>query len=191
MRPVAILSDFGYSDPYVGIMKAVVWGRCPGVSFLDLTHGVAPQDVCAGALALEAALPYLPTEAVVLAVVDPGVGSARRAIVIDGPAGTAVGPDNGLLTPFLVPGFVAYALEADEHRLPETSATFHGRDVFAPAAAHVASGGAPSLLGARVLGPARPPHPHARPPLQSVPTHHRHPRRLITHHLLSLPFFKP
>ena len=97
MRPVFFLSDFGLEDPYVGVVKAILWEKAPGVPVLDLAHALPPQDLRRAAYALFEALPYLPEQAVVLAVVDPGVGTKRRAIAALGRR-LYVGPDNGLFT---------------------------------------------------------------------------------------------
>src|SRR4051794_25660131 len=97
-RPIFFLSDFGLTDTYVGIVKAVILGIAPDARIVDLTHDVPPQDIRAGAFALLTAVPYLPGDAVVLAVVDPGVGTARRPIAVQVNDRTLVGPDNGLLS---------------------------------------------------------------------------------------------
>jgi S-adenosyl-L-methionine hydrolase (adenosine-forming) len=145
-RPISFLSDYGLGDEFVGVVHGVIAGICPEARVIDLGHGVPRQDVQAGALMLERALPYVPA-GVHLAVVDPEVGARRRAIALR----TAdedrllVGPDNGLLIPAAERfGGVAEAVEisASPWRLEPVSATFHGRDVFAPVAARLA-GGAP------------------------------------------------
>lgn len=138
---LALLTDFGDRDVYVGVMKAVVAGIAPGVTVVDLCHHVEPQAVDEGAFLLEAALPHLPPGSVVCAVVDPGVGTARRAVAVAAGGLVLVGPDNGLLTPTLdSPGLRAHAITAPAVQAPSPSATFHGRDVFAPCAAHLARG---------------------------------------------------
>lgn len=164
MLPVVTLTtDFGLRDPWVGVMKGVILGIARDVRLVDLTHEVAPHDVLEGALALEGAAPFFPGGTVHLAVVDPGVGGARRALVVTRGGQRFVGPDNGLFTPFLhAPGWQAFELAAAEYRLPERSATFHGRDVFAPAAAHLALGVPPDRFGAEVRDPVRLPWPEAR-----------------------------
>ena len=133
----ALLTDFGLDDPYVGVMKAVLLGLCPGASIVDLTHAIPPQDILAGALALEDAAPFLPEAAVICAVVDPGVGSSRAAIAARSGGRLWVGPDNGLLSWQLGADAAVVQLQNPRYRLPAISATFHGRDVFAPAAAHL------------------------------------------------------
>jgi len=158
VRPVYFLSDFGLEDPYVAVVKAVLAERAPGPAVVDLAHALPPQDLRRAAYALFEALPYLPEGAVVLAVVDPGVGTARRAVAALG-RWTYVGPDNGLFTLawLLDPPRRAFLLEPPRPRpkaaLPGWApgeATFHGRDVFAPAAAHLALGLPPEGLGPEV-----------------------------------------
>ena len=143
---IALLSDFGLSDPYVGQMKSVLFSAAPGVPILDISHAVAPQDVAQAAFFLAATLPWLPPAAVVAAVVDPGVGTDRRVVVLEASSRLIVAPDNGLLTLVLdrLDGFRAY--DATPRVVP-ASATFHGRDVFAPLAARLAMGERPADLG--------------------------------------------
>lgn len=140
---VTFLSDYGLQDEFVGVCHGVIAGICPEARVIDVTHGVARHDVRAGALALRAALPYLPA-GVHLAVVDPGVGTTRRAVAVAlADDRLLVGPDNGLLWPAAVAhGGALEAVEISHSRLrlEPVSATFHGRDVFAPVAAHLAAG---------------------------------------------------
>ena len=142
-RPITFLSDYGYEDEFAGVCRAVIAQIAPGAPLIDLTHGVARQDVRQGAIVLANALPSCPP-GVHLAVVDPGVGSARRAVAVAAAEGRLlVGPDNGLLTRAL--DRLGGALEAVEltrspFRLEPVSATFHGRDLFAPVAAHLSLG---------------------------------------------------
>ena len=141
--PIAILTDFGYRDHYAGAMKAVIASIAPDARVIDITHGIPPQSVIAGALALRACWRFFPKGTVFLAVVDPGVGTARLPIAIETRAGARfVGPDNGLLWPAAEQaGFRrAVALRAPRYRLAHVSATFHGRDIFAPAAAWLQRG---------------------------------------------------
>ena len=144
MRPVVFLSDFGLDDAFVGTCHAVMMRIAPGLDVIDLAHGIAPHQVLQGALALHDAAPYLPADAIVLAVVDPGVGSARRAIAVrGGDRRFYIGPDNGLLllaAERAGPLFEARELADPRYRLDPVSATFHARDVFAPPAAHLAAG---------------------------------------------------
>ena len=133
------------------MVKAVLRDLAPHAVVLDLTHGVRPFDVRGGSLALARAIPYVP-DGVVLAVVDPGVGTSRRALAIEvaGGAGVLLGPDNGLLAPAVaITGGADRAVELTnpEHHLAAPGATFAGRDVFAPAAAHLCNGGELTDLG--------------------------------------------
>jgi S-adenosylmethionine hydrolase len=151
---VTLTTDFGLRDPFVGIMKGVILGICPEARLVDLTHDVAPHDILGGALALEAAAPFFPPGSVHLAVIDPGVGGARRAVALRAGGQVYVGPDNGVLTPALGhPGWSAVSLESPDHRLAAVSRTFHGRDVLAPAAGHLAAGTPVERLGPAVRDP--------------------------------------
>jgi S-adenosylmethionine hydrolase len=138
---VTLLSDFGSSDPYVGIVKGVILGINPAARLVDLTHAIPPQDVVRGARALEGAYRFFPRGTVHLAVVDPGVGGPRRAVAVLADGHYFVGPDNGLLgflSPATGPRAVRLANPA-YHRTP-TSRTFHARDIFGPVAAHCSLG---------------------------------------------------
>ena len=149
---VALTTDFGLSDPFVGIMKGVIASRAPGATVVDVTHGIPPQDVLAGALVLRHALPYFPDGSVHVAVVDPGVGTSRRPLCVETSRGFLVGPDNGLLSLAAPPGDVRRIVHLTEERffLAPRSHTFHGRDVFAPVAAALASGTAAAVLGSEL-----------------------------------------
>ncbi len=140
---VTLLTDYGLDDGFAGVCHGVIAGICPQARIIDLTHGIPRQDVLAGALVLEDAIRYLPV-GVHVAVVDPGVGTGRRAIAVaSGDGRRFVGPDNGLLWPALqvCAGAVqAVEISASPLRLMPVSATFHGRDMFAPVAAHLAAG---------------------------------------------------
>ena len=139
---IALLTDFGLTDIYVGVMKAVLWRIAPGATILDLTHRIPARDVAVGAYALAAACPHLRDGTIVVGVVDPGVGSARRAIAVETDRLVFVGPDNGLFTLALrrERPLDAVALNRREFWNRDVDPTFHGRDVFAPAAAHLANG---------------------------------------------------
>jgi S-adenosylmethionine hydrolase len=150
---VTLLSDFGAGSGYPAQVKGVLLGRLPEVRIVDLSHEVAPFDVLGGALLLEACVPRFPLHAVHLAVVDPGVGTERRPLcVVDAAGRRLVGPDNGLFTPFLG-GARAFLLADRALAPPPESATFHGRDLFAPVAAWLAGGGDPARLGPAVPDP--------------------------------------
>jgi hypothetical protein len=144
VNPIALLTDFGLADPYVGILKGVLATQAPGVPVIDVTHGVPPQDVRVGALFLDAAWPWFPEGTVFCCVVDPGVGTTRRPLVVASANRLFVGPDNGLLG--LLPAPVAREITAP-WGLPTQSSTFHGRDLFAPVAARLAMGAAFAAVG--------------------------------------------
>ncbi len=148
---VSFLSDFGYADEFVGVVHSVIKSIAPAVTIVDVTHGIARHDVRAGGLALARAAQYL-CPGVVVAVVDPGVGSTRRAVAVEVGDGDSilVGPDNGLLAPAVaLVGGASRAVEitSAEHRLAGAGSTFDGRDVFAPAAAHLCNGVSLDSLG--------------------------------------------
>jgi S-adenosylmethionine hydrolase len=164
---VTLTTDFGVRDAYVAEMKGVMLGigRAAGhtLQLIDVTHEVERHDITEGALALEAAVPYCPAGSVHLAVVDPGVGTTRRGLAVAADGHLLVGPDNGLFTPFLSgDGWRAFEVVAPDYRLPSVSRTFHGRDLFAPAAAHLAVGVEPDRLGPPVADPVRLPWPEVR-----------------------------
>ena len=164
MAPIITLTtDFGTRDPFVGAMKGVILGIAPGARLVDLTHEIAPHDVLEGALALEAAAGFFPPGTVHLAVMDPGVGSSRRPLAVAAQGQFFVGPDNGLFSFALAgQGWSAVCLEAAAYRPPRVSRTFHGRDVFAPAAAHLALGTPLPNFGRAVTDPVLIPWPTAR-----------------------------
>lgn len=165
MSPLFTLTtDYGAASPYPAQVKAVLLAAIPDARIVDVTHEVPAFDVRAGALLLEAAVPWFPREAVHVAVVDPGVGTSRRGIAVVDPEGRRlVGPDNGLLTPFLGPGARVRAIAERGGVIPSPRhATFHGRDLFAPAAAYLARGGTPAALGPEVGDPVRLDWPAAR-----------------------------
>jgi len=143
-RPIVFLSDLGTRDEFVGVCHGVIERLAPGSRVIDLSHGVPPQDVLAGAVLLANAIPYLPADAVVLAVVDPGSGTDRRAVALETDVGIAlIGPDNGLLSlvwPELGGIDRGVEISSAEVVLPSVSRVFEGRDVFAPAAAWLARG---------------------------------------------------
>ena len=146
---VTFLSDFGLRDDFVGTCHGVIKRIAPEAQIIDITHGIPPREIVQGALVLANTVPYMPV-AVNLAVVDPGVGGPRRALALRDAAGrTYVGPDNGLLLPAVEREGMAEAHEIinPEYALSPVSRTFHGRDIFAPAAAHLASGLALAELG--------------------------------------------
>lgn len=159
IRPVCVLlSDFPWSDPYVGVMKGVLLSRVPDLTIVDLAHGLPAGDVAWAARQLRAQAGYFPAGALFLAVVDPGVGSGRRVLAARAGAYRFVGPDNGLLVPALeacAGGGKAeiVAVDTDGVRLPSGCETFHGRDVMAPAAARLLRGAPLTALGRPAAGP--------------------------------------
>ena len=162
--PIALLTDFGYRDPYAGAMKGVLASIAPAAPLIDITHGIPPQSVVAGAIALRESWRYFPKRTVFLSVVDPGVGTSRLPIAIETRAGARfVGPDNGLLALAAEDAGIerAVRLDSERHRLPRTSSTFHGRDIFAPAAAWLSRGTPLRALGSPLKGlhPLRLPAP--------------------------------
>lgn len=152
-RFVSFLSDYGYADEFVGVCKSVMLSLAPDLQIVDITHALPPHDVRAGALTLVRAAQYLPDGGIVLAVVDPGVGTERRLVAVEVEHGVLLGPDNGLLAPavaILGGAQRVVSLTSTEHQLPAPGPTFAGRDVLAPAAAHLAAGVDPSELGDEV-----------------------------------------
>lgn len=138
---IAILTDFGIEDTYVGTMKAVMLGIAPDLQIVDITHAIQPQNVREGAFALLNSCRYFPEGTVFCVVVDPGVGSRRLPIAVKCAGYSFVAPDNGVLSYSLIDLDLAYdavSLDKPEYHLPGASHTFHGRDIFAPAAANLA-----------------------------------------------------
>jgi S-adenosyl-L-methionine hydrolase (adenosine-forming) len=152
-RFVSFLSDYGHTDEFVGVCKSVMLSLAPDLQIVDITHDLPVHDVRAGALTLVRAAQYLPDGGIVLAVVDPGVGTDRRLVAVEVEQGILLGPDNGLLAPavaILGGAQRVISLTSTEHQLPAPGPTFAGRDVLAPAAAHLAAGVDPSELGEEV-----------------------------------------
>jgi len=148
-RTIALLTDLGMRDPFVGVMKGVMARLAPEARVIDLTHEIPPGDVREAAFRLWQSVPHFPADTVFVVVVDPGVGTERRPVVIDWPEFTCVGPDNGVFTYLLAAAgpYSAHRLRAPLLPTPNMSSTFHGRDIFAPAAARLASGEVPEKLG--------------------------------------------
>jgi S-adenosylmethionine hydrolase len=151
---ISFLSDYGTADEFVGVVKSVIRGIAPQATVVDLTHEVAPHDVRAGALTLARAIQYV-APGVILAVVDPGVGTERKAIAIQvaGGEGILIGPDNGLLAPAVAMAGGAeraVTLTVEDYHLPSPGPTFAGRDVFAPVAAHLCNGAALTEVGEEI-----------------------------------------
>jgi len=151
MRVITLLTDFGTQDTFVGVMKGVIKTIAPDADVIDLTHHVPPQDIKAGAFALKTAYRYFPPGTIHLAVVDPGVGGTRRPVAVKIGEHIYVCPDNGLLSHVLAEETLTQAVTLDDTQfhLPQRSRTFHGRDIFAPVAAHLAGGVPLEALGAQ------------------------------------------
>jgi S-adenosylmethionine hydrolase len=153
LRPICFLSDYGLRDEWVGVCRGVIERICPGCTVIDVAHDLPAGDIRHGAFVLENALPFVP-HGVLLAVVDPGVGTSRRAVALRAAGGPIlVGPDNGLLWPAAAAaGGVVQAVDiaASGFCLQPVSATFHGRDVFSPVAAQLARGAALDDAGERI-----------------------------------------
>ena len=149
---IALLTDFGPTDAYAGILRGVIAGIAPQVRVIDLTHQLPPGDVRRAAFTLWQASLFFPAGTIFVCVVDPGVGTGRRGVALAWEDRVYVGPDNGTATYLVVRDGApsAYELTASEYRLDPVSSTFQGRDIFAPAAAHLASGLDPARLGPTV-----------------------------------------
>ncbi len=170
-KPITFLSDYGVADDFAGVCRAVIAKIAPGTQVIDITHGIGRHDVREGATVLCNALPYAPV-GVHLAIVDPGVGGPRRALAIRcGDGHVLVGPDNGLLPPAAdVLGGVAEAVDVSSSpfRLEGASATFHGRDLFAPVAARLALDAELAEAGEEIDPASLVRHPVSRPRLEQI-----------------------
>jgi len=159
MTIITLTTDFGERDGYVGVMKGVIWGIAPQVRFADLSHLVTPQNITEGALVLGRAWHYFPAGTIHLAIVDPGVGTNRRALAARIGEHYFVGPDNGLCTPLVMSSrslgwpVVFYHLNQPAFWLPNPSSVFHGRDIFSPIVAHLANGTPLDQLGKAIDNP--------------------------------------
>jgi S-adenosylmethionine hydrolase len=165
MTCISILTDFGLKDGNVGVMKGVIWGIAPGVSISDLSHDIAPQNIHEAGFVLGRAAPYFPEGTIHLVVVDPGVGTERRPMAARIGPFYFVGPDNGVITRLMESaegkGWSIEMVHIDkpEYWLPEVSHVFHGRDIFAPVAAHLASGVPLKSVGTSIDDPVLQPLP--------------------------------
>lgn len=170
MRLVTLTTDFGTRDGFVGTMKGVILGLAPRATIIDLTHEIPPGDIRAGALVLTASCRFFPKSTVHVAVVDPGVGSARKAIAVQTANYFFIGPDNGLLSWALAKERIKaiHVLENDAFFLHPVSRTFHGRDIFSPVAAHLCRGVPIRKLGSRLEVYTRLPWPEPKPMRQGV-----------------------
>ena len=149
---IVLLTDFGYKDPYVGVMKGVIKSINPYAEIIDLTHGITRQDIYEAAITLLVSARYFPRKTIFTCVVDPGVGSERKALIIQTNNYYLVGPDNGCLTLLAEHDGVraVYDVSDTPYSLPRKSYTFHGRDLFAPVSAYLSLGYDPALLGKRI-----------------------------------------
>ncbi len=155
---ITLLSDFGLKDPYVAEMKAVTVSICPDATIIDISHQVRKFDIRMGAFILAQAAPYFPKGTIHVAVVDPGVGTKRRPIIIEAKNCLYVGPDNGLLMLAAQREEKSriYEIANPAFMLEKVSTTFHGRDIFSPAAAHLAKGTPPADFGSEIFDPVTP-----------------------------------
>jgi S-adenosyl-L-methionine hydrolase (adenosine-forming) len=151
-RIVALLTDFGHRDPFVGMMKGVMLGINPNLQLIDISHDITPQRIREAAIVLSVTFPYFPLSTIFLVVVDPGVGGTRRPIIVETAEHSFVAPDNGVLGPVLDQLEVRHVIHATEDRYfrQPVSRTFHGRDVFAPLAAWLSRGIAPRKMGVAI-----------------------------------------
>lgn len=152
LRPIALLTDFGHTDAFVGVLKGVILSIHPEARIVDLCHGVSHQDIGHGAHLLDISLDYFPRGTIFCAVVDPGVGTNRRAVLVETRDYFLVGPDNGVLWPAASGNNIRRVIHLTRSRyfLARVSATFHGRDIFAPVAAHLSAGIDPGAFGPEV-----------------------------------------
>jgi S-adenosylmethionine hydrolase len=150
LPPIAVITDFGLDDPFVGVMKGVIAGIAPQALIVDICHTIPQGDIQRAAIQLWMSKKFFPEKTIFLVVVDPGVGTERKALVVDDGDFYYVGPDNGVLSFGAGANYQAFDLSNPEYQLAAASSTFHGRDIFAPAAAHLANGIPRSELGNRV-----------------------------------------
>ena len=139
---ITLTTDLGYRDPFAGIMKGVILNINPTVNIVDITHGISPQNIMQAAFAVEASFKYFPHKSINIAIVDPGVGSVRRPIIVATDYHYFVGPDNGIFTRLyaIAESLQVIHVTAEHYFLPSRSSTFHGRDVFAPVAGWLSKG---------------------------------------------------
>ena len=152
---ITLTTDFGNRDHYVGSMKGVIYTINPDVTITDITHGIPAHDIFSAAFTLRSFITYFPKKTIHIVVVDPGVGSIRKPIVLEADEKFFVGPDNGVFTYVMLEAesFRAYEISNPKYFLSSVSFTFHGRDIFAPAAAHLSLGVPIEDLGKRLLKP--------------------------------------
>jgi S-adenosyl-L-methionine hydrolase (adenosine-forming) len=153
VKVITLLTDFGLKDPYVGIMKGVILSISPNATIVDITHDIMHQNIEEAAFLIEEYHRFFPPGTIHMAVIDPTVGSERRPIIVSKDNNVFIGPDNGLFTLILDDDAEVYLLENPDFMLKEVSSTFHGRDIFAPAAAHASTGFHPSAFGKIISDP--------------------------------------
>ncbi|KPK00383.1 MAG: hypothetical protein AMJ60_01610 [Desulfobacterales bacterium SG8_35] len=148
-RIVTLTTDFGLEDEYVGVMKGVILTRAPEATIIDLSHGIERQNIHQAAALISSAYRFFPAKTIHLVVVDPGVGSSRKLILLLADGHLFMAPDNGVLGPLLEPEHfqAAYEVQCEQYYLQPVSPTFHGRDILAPVAAHLAAGLDPAAVG--------------------------------------------
>src|SRR5262245_47634357 len=152
-KPILTLTtDFGLSDHYVGTMKGVILGICPEARIVDVSHDITPFEIGEGAYVIAQAYRYFPKKTVHVVVVDPGVGTARRPVLMEAAGQYFIAPDNGVLSMVQLRerGAKFRLVSNSKYFLPKVSTTFHGRDIFAPVAAHLAAGVPPVRIGKRI-----------------------------------------
>jgi S-adenosylmethionine hydrolase len=153
LQIITLLTDFGLKDPYVGILKGVILSIKPDAKIVDITHNIAPQDIREGAFIMKEYYPYFKTGTIHVAVVDPTVGGERRPIIFCKDEHFFVGPDNGIFSHIVEANTEIYEIKNRDFILKSVSSTFHGRDIFAPTAAYLASGIHPSAFGPKIVNP--------------------------------------
>ena len=144
---IVLLTDFGTLDPYVAILKGVISQIAPGVQIIDLSNEIPPGDIQRAAITLWQSYAYLPPDSVIVCVIDPGVGTSRRGVIVQSGSHTYIGPDNGIFTHVARKGYKAWELSNPKYMLSIPGKTFHGRDIFAPAAGYVTRGVAGAEFG--------------------------------------------
>ena len=159
---LTLTTDFGHKDPFAGIMKGVILSINPKARIVDITHGISPHNIREAAFVIAGSYPYFPPKSIHVVVVDPGVGSARRPILVAAQDRYFVGPDNGVFTPVIKSSEVVIHLTDEKYFLPSRSDTFHGRDIFAPVAAWLSKGIRPSSFGRKITDPVTIELPEAR-----------------------------
>lgn len=154
---ITLTTDFGHTDGYVGALKGIILSIAPQAHIVDISHGITPQAISQASYVLQQAVPFFPAGTIHVAVVDPGVGSVRRPLAVQTTTATFVGPDNGLFSPFLDSTTVTQVIHLTQPQYwrPQPSQTFHGRDIFAPVAAHLAAGVPLAELGVVIDDPVR------------------------------------